>query len=654
MTLGYRSILRLDDSENAVKVATEQVRSWLKSKHRDQRGYGTLDAYEWDGPGTHVMGPNAKLTAVEHSGEDASRRLLLRLEEENNSGTWCVSVTATSLPNGANAKQLIVVEVDADAEIANGRPVSENTKPPTIIRSLLDVTKARDFHADIPLTASPTVVDVDDVESLAVALLDTRRTTSIVVGGAIPGAPLAPWSKIIGNLVWNSAGTTAAFVLTEAAQEQLNIRLTATHAVGNGAVRTFLPGVEPADKADALRHRILYPGSLADSLTNGMRVRPSLVRVHAASARRQLLERPLPHEALRSARILEREELRASGSATTSRPSSPPVPSYTTHPTTSEAQKPSQDQALKNSVDGRPTNQQPVSTEENRVSNEVLEGLLQLFGTHTGSEELSLENIQMLDQTLSKADSAVKTHSDRIDALLDNINKVRDERDALKQEYENAEYELALEAEERRREAEHRRHLARLAEFQSNKLKSLQDFDIFEDPDEGLDESPKSVIDMLARLESEERVAKFIDFTGDLDKAMDLEIYDGLGRCAATFWEYILIMRDYCLEKAERNFTGNLFGYLTSDQTHGRKCDPKRYSPTESTSVKSNSKWRKERLLPVPGIVEPSKQVLMLAHFKTTFKDGVAPRMHIHDDTANTGKIYIGYIGKHLSNTMTN
>ncbi|MGO1230983.1 hypothetical protein [Glutamicibacter arilaitensis] len=200
MTLGYRSILRLDDSDNAVKVATEQVRSWLKSKHRDQAGYGTLDAYEWAGPGTHVMGPDAKLTVVEHSGKDASRRLLLRLEEENDSGTWRVSVTATSLPNGADAKQLIVVEVDTDAEIANGRPVSENTKPPKIIRSLLDVTRARDFHADIPITASPTVVDVDEVEDLAVALLETRRTTSIVVAGCIPGAPLAPWSRIIG--IW--------------------------------------------------------------------------------------------------------------------------------------------------------------------------------------------------------------------------------------------------------------------------------------------------------------------------------------------------------------------------------------------------------------------------------------------------------------------
>lgn len=657
MALGYRSILRLEDSDNAVKVATEQVRSWLKSKHRDHHRHGQLDTYEWDGPGTHVMGPNAQLTVVEHAGEDSSSRLLLRLEEKNDTGTWCVSVTATSLPHGTDAKQLIVVEVDADVEIANGRPVSETTNPPNIVRSLLEVTKARDFHANIPLSAAPTVIDADDVDRLTAALLDARRTTSIVIAGCVPGAPLVTWSKIIGNLVRNSAGTTAAFVLTEAAQEQLNIRLTATHALENGAVRTFLPGVIPTDKADALRHRILYPGSLAEALTSGMRVRPSLARVHAAAARRQLIERPLPHEALRSARILEREELRAlrpvpipvrpelPAPAETVRQAPAPVPVHQAP----QFQAPAPIPADELSVDGRPD-----LAQERTVPDEVLNALLRLVATHTGSSELSLESIFALARTLTEAGRAAQIHSERIDALLDNLNRVRDERDALRHEHENAEYELALEAEERRREAEQRRLLERLTEFQSNKLKSLQDFDVFVDPDDGLDQSPESVFDLLARLESEERVAKFIEFTGDLDTAMDLDIHDGLGRYAATFWEYILVMRDYCLEKTERGFAGSLFSYLSSDQTRGRKCDPKRFAQTESESVKSNPKWRKERLLPVPVAVAPSKQALMLAHFKTTSKDGVAPRMHIHDDTAGTGKIYIGYIGKHLSNTMTN
>lgn len=43
----------------------------------------------------------------------------------------------------------------------------------------------------------------------------------------------------------------------------------------------------------------------------------------------------------------------------------------------------------------------------------------------------------------------------------------------------------------------------------------------------------------------------------------------------------------------------------------------------------------------------------MWAYFKCS-KDGTkSPRMHYYDDTDNTGKIYIGYIGPHLTNRQT-
>ena len=44
----------------------------------------------------------------------------------------------------------------------------------------------------------------------------------------------------------------------------------------------------------------------------------------------------------------------------------------------------------------------------------------------------------------------------------------------------------------------------------------------------------------------------------------------------------------------------------------------------------------------------------MKAHFKLASIGMLSPRMYYHDDYANSGKIYIGYIGRHLTNTMTN
>jgi hypothetical protein len=43
----------------------------------------------------------------------------------------------------------------------------------------------------------------------------------------------------------------------------------------------------------------------------------------------------------------------------------------------------------------------------------------------------------------------------------------------------------------------------------------------------------------------------------------------------------------------------------------------------------------------------------MPAHFKAGQENTFAPRVHYFDDTDQTGKIYIGYIGRHLMNTKT-
>ena len=38
----------------------------------------------------------------------------------------------------------------------------------------------------------------------------------------------------------------------------------------------------------------------------------------------------------------------------------------------------------------------------------------------------------------------------------------------------------------------------------------------------------------------------------------------------------------------------------------------------------------------------------MPAHIKVVKRGWPCPRLHFHDDTARTGKIYVGYLGEHL------
>jgi hypothetical protein len=66
--------------------------------------------------------------------------------------------------------------------------------------------------------------------------------------------------------------------------------------------------------------------------------------------------------------------------------------------------------------------------------------------------------------------------------------------------------------------------------------------------------------------------------------------------------------------------------------------------------VLNNPSWRNQRVFRVPTTVSSEGFALMAAHFRPTRHDSFAIRMHYLDDTENTGKIYIGYIGKHLEN----
>ena len=61
-----------------------------------------------------------------------------------------------------------------------------------------------------------------------------------------------------------------------------------------------------------------------------------------------------------------------------------------------------------------------------------------------------------------------------------------------------------------------------------------------------------------------------------------------------------------------------------------------------------------ERVFPVPTTVSPDGLAVMAAHFKLGRLGRIDPRLHYLDDSAGTGKVYVGYIGEHLTNTHTN
>ncbi len=93
--------------------------------------------------------------------------------------------------------------------------------------------------------------------------------------------------------------------------------------------------------------------------------------------------------------------------------------------------------------------------------------------------------------------------------------------------------------------------------------------------------------------------------------------------------------------------------YLESDTATGTKFPSATFAANESKTSRTNTGFRDKRTFKVPAQIDLSERVFTGAHTKIATNDQIAPRMHFHDATAVTGKIYIGYIGKHLPNAST-
>lgn len=213
MAIGYRAVFRLSDDDNAVKVAEDQVRSWLRDKKRKARGRDQLNATDWDGPGVHELGPGAILTVASLSDDrDGSHRQLLRFDETNAMGRWIVTVVASSLPNARGDKQVLHVELDKFG--ATVEEALAAAKPPRLVMHLLDSATVLDNET--PLTSAPIIVRADNIEDVFDAIHDDRRMVSVVVAVPPGGVSDEVWQRTVGQLTRESVGVATAFAISRA------------------------------------------------------------------------------------------------------------------------------------------------------------------------------------------------------------------------------------------------------------------------------------------------------------------------------------------------------------------------------------------------------------------------------------------------------
>ena len=114
-------------------------------------------------------------------------------------------------------------------------------------------------------------------------------------------------------------------------------------------------------------------------------------------------------------------------------------------------------------------------------------------------------------------------------------------------------------------------------------------------------------------------------------------------------------MQSYANTKAEGTFTGDFKVWCEKPPSGAYGIPSGKVVRDESETVRKHGKWRRQREFPVPADIDPAGRVFMGAHVRigASAAGRINPRLYFHDATARFGMMYVGYLGRHLSNTRS-
>ncbi|MEV7775560.1 hypothetical protein [Kitasatospora sp. NPDC086791] len=583
----------------ALALADEQLASWLKQEGceepppalRTPAGQPPVTGRPSTGPASDAPPPDAPPPAAPGLGERlrlGERVLLDRdhgpLRGGPGAGRYDRRRLRTPAPHGTQQLTLTVATgaggptwVRLEAETHNtgsGVRTPCRVPVPELARSLLPLLDATDGPATVH--SAPRVITADEVDALIDELCDPDRRLPVVVASVPVNLPTDRWVEdVVGPLCHQLPGLATAYVLDPGARTGFNVALE-YHTVYGGAVRTYLPEVDPASRQDGARHPVLARGRIEEDLRRA-------AGLLAREPRRLAAEQPLPPP-LAAVPVLR-------------------VPPSRLRPAAGQS-------ADRSAVD------------------------------------------QGAEQTAARAELAALAHEEQQD---------RAEQQARADELERVRHTLRLERRDHRERGQAREgHDTReVREGREGRLRAgaralagRHCSTSGSGPALGQHSAgrPGSFTELLARLGE----FPLLSFTGDQKAALALDELQRTGAgWARLAWDGLTALQEYA-EAAVRGAAGGDFKQWCEHTPEGcHRFPPRKAVRGESRTVFSHTKWKRERMLPVPECVDASRRAFMGAHLRIG-GGRTAPRLHYLDDCSGSGRIYVGYIGLHLTNTRTN
>lgn len=160
-------------------------------------------------------------------------------------------------------------------------------------------------------------------------------------------------------------------------------------------------------------------------------------------------------------------------------------------------------------------------------------------------------------------------------------------------------------------------------------------------------DNPTRLGEVLERLRR--GTLRHVVFTGDEKLCTRLDDRPNSRALAGMCWDFLVTLDSYAVQW--RNGEQSVDRYIDTGTSLAK---PSRHAASESKATKKNQDYAAARRFKVPTSVNGEGLVHMWAHYKLAQDGGKAPRLHYYDAMQEDGRIYVGYIGEHLPNTMTN
>lgn len=654
--IGYRTSFEIDldphlglREDNAISQLLVPAFRWMEGK---SDGVADLE------PGRQVELPNGDkaiyLQGTTEGGTDYGRFVYFDWQEDRQE-QWVLSYLIGVDRHRSDARPQVLIEVDGPPARRAGRP--------RIVRSLVDTFQCSE--RGLSLKAQPQDLSTDSLDRLFEFLQDERRRSLVVLAPGSSVIPHSQWRDIVNKLTNRTMGQASVFVLDEETTEAFNERVPAGFRLTALHPRTFRPPVDFAVPADGLRHRMLSWKRLR-AASDDNEVLRHLQSMYERSCRQYVNLRPLPRELVRLEAVTSRLLDECVG-----------LRQMVQGQVEDRPAQMGQDESIRGtsslaggSVIPRTETRASDTSAASVIVEQVDAGSGDLEPLHGTLEELRAEVRQLRAETahLKIEHDQARARVSELEALqtqtihhVANFEKVRDQwldkRKDLEDEINGLHEQLVSDLDERGD------LLNRLRVVTEQRDAALADLRLHPDIDSGAAyiETDDPYVQELFEWEE---IAVFggekfphLVFTCDWDIAETLDEHAGHDLWVRNVWDILATLDSYCafrLSDSGAHFAGGLKKYLDEEQKGAHTISPGMYAPTESDAVKTNDAWARERYFDVPREIIPSGGAYMWGHFRVQTRSSVSPRLYFLDCIDKAGKIVVGYIGPHLTNTRTN